>query len=85
MVEIEVLVQRTNIMIVNELFKRVPSFGLSHKAKSKISKEAKAGDDIGKKGKAFKKIAAKAAKRYGSKEAGERVAAAAMWKNVDRK
>ena len=61
-----------------------PSSGLSKKQKSKIAKKASAGKDIGKKGKGFKKVADKAAKRYGSKEAGERVAAAAMWKNAKR-
>jgi hypothetical protein len=61
-----------------------PSAGLSKKKKSAIAKKAQAGDDIGKKGKGFDKVAAKAAKRYGSKEAGEKVAAAAMWKNAKR-
>jgi len=61
-----------------------PSAGLSKKKKSKIAKDASAGKDIGKKGKGFDKVAAKAAKRYGSKEAGEKVAAAAMWKNAKR-
>ena len=61
-----------------------PSSGLSKKKKSKIAKAASAGKDIGKKGKGFDKVAAKAAKRYGSKEAGARVAAAAMWKNAKR-
>ena len=57
-----------------------PSKGLSKKQKSNLVKRAKKGADIGKKGKNFKKIAAKAAERYGSKEAGERVAASIMWK-----
>ena len=61
-----------------------PSDGLSKKKKSKIAKKASAGKDIGKKGKGFKKVAADATKRYGSKEAGEKVAAAAMWKNAKR-
>ena len=61
-----------------------PSAGLSKKQKSRIAKKARRGGDIGKKGKNFKKVEAKAAKRYGSKEAGERVAAAAMWKNAHR-
>lgn len=38
------------------------------------AKAAHAGHDIGKKGKNFKKIATSAGKKYGSKEAGERVA-----------
>lgn len=61
-----------------------PSSGLSKKQKSKIAKKASAGKDIGKKGKGFKKVAAKAAEKYGSEEAGKRVAAAAMWKNAKR-
>ncbi len=38
------------------------------------AKEARAGKDIGKPGKMFAKIAAKAAQKYGSKKAGENVA-----------
>ncbi|MDE1829389.1 MAG: hypothetical protein KGI25_03600 [Thaumarchaeota archaeon] len=41
---------------------------------AKAAKKARAGQDMGKKGKNFNKIAAKADKEYGSKEAGERVA-----------
>ncbi len=52
----------------------------SAKERSELAKKARAGEDIGKKGKGFEKVAAKAAKQYGSKEAGERVAAAAMFK-----
>ncbi len=43
-------------------------------ARSYSAKAARAGRDIGKPGKNFQKIADKAAKEYGSKEAGERVA-----------
>jgi hypothetical protein len=64
--------------------KSTPSSGLSKKQKSDVVKKAKSGKDIGKKGKGFEKVAAKAAKQYGSKEAGKRVAAAAMWKNLKR-
>jgi len=52
----------------------------SAEERSELAKKARAGEDIGKKGKGFKAVAAKAAKQYGSKEAGERVAAAAMFK-----
>jgi hypothetical protein len=52
----------------------------SAKERSALAKKARAGKDIGKPGKGFEKVAAKAAKQYGSKEAGERVAAAAMFK-----
>ncbi len=46
--------------------------------KSYSAKQAKKGKDIGKPGKQFSKIAAKAAKEYGSKEAGKRVAGAIL-------
>jgi hypothetical protein len=59
-----------------------PSAGLTAKKKSEVVKAAKAGKDIGKKGKGFEKIASKAAEKYGSVEKGKKVAAAAMWKNV---
>ena len=58
-----------------------PSTGLTKKQKSTTVKAAKAGSDIGKPGKGFETVAKKAAKEYGSKEKGEKVAAAAMWKN----
>jgi hypothetical protein len=61
-----------------------PSAGLSKEKKSEVVKKAKKGGDIGKKGKGFEKLADKAAKEYGSKEKGEKVAAAAMWKNLNR-
>ena len=44
------------------------------------AKKARAGKDIGKKGKNFSKIAAKAAKKYGSAAAGKRVAGAVLAK-----
>jgi hypothetical protein len=50
--------------------------------KSNLVKKAKKGEDIGKRGKGFKDVEKKAEKEYGSKEAGEKVAAAAMWKNA---
>ena len=43
-------------------------------------KAARAGRDLGKPGKNFSKIAGKAAKEYGSKAAGERVAGAVLAK-----
>ena len=57
------------------------STGLAKKQKSTTVKAAKSGSDIGKPGKGFETVAKKAAKEYGSKEKGEKVAAAAMWKN----
>ena len=48
--------------------------------KSYSAKKAHEGKDIGKPGKNFKKIADKAAKKYGSEEAGKRVAGAVLKK-----
>jgi len=70
--------------ILEEAKKAKPSVGLSKKEKSDVVKKAKAGKDIGKKGKGFEKLSDKAAEKYGSKEKGEKVAAAAMWKNIKR-
>lgn len=50
------------------------------KTKSYSAKAARKGKDIGKKGKNFAKIAAKAGKKYGSKAAGKRVAGAILAK-----
>ena len=47
--------------------------------RSAVVKKAVAGKDIGKKGKNFEKIAEKAAAKYGSMEAGKRVAGAIMF------
>ena len=55
-----------------------PSAGLSAAKKSAVVKKAKAGGDIGKPGKSFDKVAKKA----GGGEKGEKIAAAAMWKNM---
>jgi len=60
-----------------------PSKGLTKKQKSNIEKKAHKGKNIDHGG--FDKLAKKAAKEYGSKEAGKRVAAAAMWKGIHRK
>lgn len=64
--------------------KKKPSAGLSAKQKSAVVKKAEKGEDIGKKGKGFEKVAAKAAKEYGSEEIGKKVAAAALWKSIKR-
>lgn len=59
-----------------------PSAGLSKEKRSEIVTQAKAGKDIGKSGKAFKDVEAKAkAAGYDDPKA---VAAAAMWKNIPR-
>ena len=62
-----------------------PSAGMSKAAKSKSVKEARTGADMGKPGKNFSKIAAKAAKKYGSEEAGKRVAGAIFWKGQKKR
>jgi hypothetical protein len=65
----------------DEVFEtKKPSAGLSKEKKSAIVKKAQAGKDIGKKGKGFEKIA----KAAGGGEKGEKIAAAAMWKNAKR-
>lgn len=79
-----------NYGITNELIhdrqmymeEAAPSAGMTAKEKSALVKKAKHGGDIGKKGAGFEKIEKAAEKKYGSKEAGEKVAAAAMWKNA---
>jgi hypothetical protein len=65
--------------------KKKPSAGMTKKEKSTVSKKARAGKDIGKKGKGFEKVAKAGEKQYGSKEAGQKVAAAAMWKSQAKK
>lgn len=74
-----------NIEYLQEARKKKPSKGLTKKQKSTIVKKAKAGKDIGKKGKGFEKIEKVAEKEYGSKEIGKKVAAAAMWKSAAKK
>lgn len=49
------------------------------KERSAMAKKARAGKDIGEKGKNFEKIAKSAGKKYGSEEAGKRVAGAVMY------
>ena len=58
-----------------------PSSGMSAKARSSVVKQARAGKDIGKKGKSFAKVAAAA----GGGMKGRKIAAAAMWKNLAKK
>ena len=48
--------------------------------RSYSAKPARAGKDIGKRGKNFSKIEAEAGKKYGSKAAGKRVAGAVLGK-----
>lgn len=49
-------------------------------SKSAAAKKARSGADMGKPGKNFDKVAAKAAREYGSAEAGKRVAGAIFQK-----
>ena len=60
------------------VYEAKPSAGLSKAKKSAVVKKAKAGGDIGKPGKSFDKVA----KAAGGGEKGEKIAAAAMWKNI---
>lgn len=53
---------------------------LTKKERSSLAKKASAGKDIGKPGKMFSRVSETAAIKYGSKEAGDKVAAAAMIK-----
>ena len=57
-------------------------YGLTKKQKSNTVKKAEKGENVGKGN--FNKVEKKAEKEYGSKETGEKVAAAAMWKNRQR-
>jgi hypothetical protein len=54
------------------------------KERSAMAKKARAGKDIGEKGKTFEKIAKAAAKKYGSEEAGKRVAGAVMYGKLNK-
>ena len=65
---------------VHSTMESAPSAGLSKEKKSAVVKKAKAGKDIGKKGKSFDKVA----KAAGGGKKGEKIAAAAMWKNIKR-
>jgi len=67
---------------LEEAAKKKPSAGLTKKKKSAVVKKAKAGGDIGEKGKGFKEVEKKA-KESGAKDP-KAVAAAAMWKNIKR-
>ena len=65
--------------------KKKPSAGLTKRQRSRAVKQARRGKDMGKKGKNFKKIERKAAKRYGSEKAGKCVAGAVFWRTRRRK
>ena len=61
-------------------FNAIANQFLTEGKKSYSAKQAHKGKDIGKKGKQFAKIAKSASKKYGSKEAGEKVAGAVLKK-----
>lgn len=63
-----------------ESFKQTYQTAIEEAKKSYSAKKAAAGKDIGKPGKNFEKIAKSAGKKYGSKEAGKRVAGAVLAK-----
>lgn len=71
----EGVIVSADVMFEHGIEQGLPLFELTYSAK-----KAHKGMDIGKPGKNFKKIAAKAAKAYGSKEAGGRVAGAILKK-----
>ena len=58
-----------------------PSAGLTKGERSRIAKKARRGEKFAKNSESsFKNISAGAAKKYGSKESGDRVAGAVFWK-----
>lgn len=61
-------------MVSEALQESKPSAGLSKKERSSVVKKAKKGEDIGKKGKGFDKVA----KAAGGGEKGKKIAAASM-------
>ena len=63
-----------------ESFKQTYQTAIEEAKKNYSAKKAAAGKDIGKPGKNFEKIAKSAGKKYGSKEAGKRVAGAVLAK-----
>ena len=64
---------------------RKPSSGLSKKQKTRAVKKARKGEKFTKdRDSSFANISKGAAKKYGSKEAGDRVAGAIFWKNRHR-
>ena len=72
--------------------KKKPSAGLSKKKRSAVVRNARAGKDIGKKGKNFKKIEDKAYAEYlkkghskaDARKIAKKVAGAIMWRGVNR-
>lgn len=72
------LIEITRKLVREVLTEAKPSSGLNKKQKSSTVKKARSGKDVY--GGGFNKVEKAAEKEYGSKEAGQKVAAAAMWK-----
>lgn len=81
----EVLQFEQEILQLAEYKKTHPGKGIPEKKKSDIVKKARRGEDMFGKGKNFEKIAKSAGKKYGSEEAGKRVAGAIFWKKAKGK
>jgi len=64
--------------------KTKPSAGLTKEEKRSVVRRARAGKKIGRKV-SFETVANKAARKYGSKESGRRVAAAVMWRSLAKR
>jgi len=82
--EMQTLMQILEAKHTKKMKQDHPKYG-TKKGRKRLAKKIQAGEDIGKKGKGFEMVAKKAAERYGSEEAGKRVAAAAMWKKYGGK
>lgn len=67
----------------HDISKNLVGLGEAKMSNSTIEKKAHKGENVGHGG--FGKVAASAAKEYGSKEAGEKVAASVMWKKYGHK
>jgi len=75
------IISETEYITKVEEAKKKASAGMTKKEKSAVVTKARAGKDIGKKGKGFEKVA----KAAGGGEKGEKIAAAAMWKSQAKK
>jgi hypothetical protein len=84
--EVDEKIAELKTRISDEKNKIKEMMGLTSDKKEKVVDEArfKKGTDIGKPGKGFEKIAKKAAKQYGSEEAGKKVAGAILKKVVKK-
>jgi hypothetical protein len=69
------------VVKIEEAKKKKASADMTKKAKSAVVTKARAGKDIGKKGKGFEDVA----KAAGGGEKGKKIAAAAMWKDEAKK